>query len=84
VYGGGLRPRVLGAAQESCALTQNFVSEVGLPATLAFLKSRSPELVSGCATENRFVTRWQDPARACPYFLPYNALRGGLWYGGSG
>ncbi|GIL47321.1 hypothetical protein Vafri_4169, partial [Volvox africanus] len=39
--------------EESCALTQNFVSEVGLPATLAFLKSRRPELVSGCAHENR-------------------------------
>ncbi|EFJ50747.1 hypothetical protein VOLCADRAFT_103818 [Volvox carteri f. nagariensis] len=39
--------------EESCALTQNFVSAVGLPATLAFLKSRRPELVSGCALESR-------------------------------
>ncbi|GLC43738.1 hypothetical protein PLESTB_000903100 [Pleodorina starrii] len=39
--------------EESCAITQNFVSEVGLPATLGFLKSRRPELVSGCALETR-------------------------------
>ncbi|KXZ56047.1 hypothetical protein GPECTOR_2g1599 [Gonium pectorale] len=39
--------------EESCALTQNFVSEVGLPATLAFLHSRRPEMVSGCAHESR-------------------------------
>lgn len=41
-------------SQESCAITQNFVSEVGLQAVLAFLKSRRPELVSGCAHENRW------------------------------
>ncbi|KAG2446007.1 hypothetical protein HXX76_000610 [Chlamydomonas incerta] len=38
---------------DSCAITQNFVSAVGLQATLSFLKSRRPEMVSGCAHENR-------------------------------
>ncbi|PNH08020.1 F-box protein [Tetrabaena socialis] len=39
--------------EESCAITQNFVSEVGLPSVLAFLRSRRPEMVSGCSHENR-------------------------------
>eukprot|EP00198_Chlamydomonas_reinhardtii_P001554 XP_001690890.1 JmjC protein [Chlamydomonas reinhardtii] len=38
---------------DSCAITQNFVSAVGLQATLSFLRSRRPEMVSGCAHENR-------------------------------
>lgn len=34
-------------------MTQNFVSAVTLPHVLAFLRSRSPALVSGCAKESR-------------------------------
>ncbi len=34
-------------------MTQNFVSEVNLPHVLRFLASGSPELVSGCALDDR-------------------------------
>jgi hypothetical protein len=39
--------------EESVAVTQNFVSEANLPHVLAFLRSRSPALVSGCAADER-------------------------------
>ena len=39
--------------QESVAVTQNFVSSVGLRQCLAFLKTGNPELVSGCLPGKR-------------------------------
>ena len=39
--------------QESIAVTQNFVSSVGLRQCLAFLKTGNPELVSGCLPGKR-------------------------------
>jgi hypothetical protein len=39
--------------EESVAVTHNFVSEANLAHVLAFLRSRSPALVSGCAEEER-------------------------------
>ena len=41
------------AAQESIAVTQNFVSSVGLRQCLAFLATGNPDLVSGCLQEQR-------------------------------
>ncbi|WIA16758.1 hypothetical protein OEZ85_013410 [Tetradesmus obliquus] len=38
---------------EAVAVTQNFVSSVGLPAVLAFLKQGSEGLVSGCCLQDR-------------------------------
>ena len=39
--------------QESIAVTQNFVSSIGLRQCLAFLKTGNPELVSGCLPGKR-------------------------------
>ena len=41
------------ALQESVAVTQNFVSSVGLRQCLAFLKTGNPDLVSGCLQHQR-------------------------------
>jgi hypothetical protein len=38
------------------AVTQNYVSSVGLPAVLAFLKQGSQQLVSGCCLQDRCGT----------------------------
>ncbi len=40
-------------AQESIAVTQNYVSSAGLSAVLAFLKTGNADLVSGCAEGDR-------------------------------
>ena len=39
--------------QESIAVTQNFVSSIGLRQCMAFLKTGNPELVSGCLPGKR-------------------------------
>lgn len=39
--------------EDSCAITQNFVSPVGLPHVLAFLRPGRADLVSGCSREDR-------------------------------
>jgi hypothetical protein len=39
--------------QESIAVTQNYVSSVGLSAVLAFLRTGRADLVSGCSEEDR-------------------------------
>jgi hypothetical protein len=39
--------------EHSVAVTQNFVSSVGLPQVLAFLKQGSEQLVSGCCLQDR-------------------------------
>ena len=39
--------------QDSFAVTQNFVSSVGLRQCLAFLKTGNPDLVSGCLQPER-------------------------------
>ena len=55
--------------QESIAVTQNFVSSVGLRQCMAFLKTGNPDLVSGCLQEKRtdlhqrFLTALQEQ---CP------------------
>jgi hypothetical protein len=41
------------------AVTQNYVSSVGLPAVLAFLKQGSQQLVSGCCLQDRCGTTLQ-------------------------
>ena len=41
------------AVQDSIAVTQNFVSSVGLRQCLAFLKTGNPDLVSGCLQHER-------------------------------
>jgi hypothetical protein len=43
---------------EAVAVTQNFVSSVGLPAVLAFLKQGSQALVSGCCLQDRWAGGW--------------------------
>jgi hypothetical protein len=38
---------------DAVAVTQNFVSSVGLPAVLGFLRQGSQQLVSGCCLQDR-------------------------------
>ena len=61
------------ASQESIAVTQNFVSSVGLRQCLAFLQTGNPDLVSGCP-----AARAHRPAPALPERPPGTAPRGAL------
>ena len=44
---------VLNLDEFCVAVTQNFVSSVNLPAVLSVLETRNPDLISGCAAEER-------------------------------